>query len=57
MMEKALKKSYEIMKLVGSVDVTLKLFEKARHEILNEINKQEVFEYIVNWINEKSSSS
>ena len=51
------KKSCEIMKLVGSVDVTLKLFEKARHEILNEINKLEVFEYIVNWINEKSSSS
>ena len=45
------------MKLVGSVDVTMKLFEKARHEILNEINKLEVFEYIVNWINEKSSSS
>lgn len=51
------KKSCEIMKLVGSVDVTMKLFEKARHEILNEINKLEVFEYIINWINEKSSSS
>ena len=40
------KKSYEIMKLIGSVDVTLKLYEGSRHEVLNEINKDEVYEYI-----------
>ena len=50
------KKSYEIMKLVGSVDVTLKLYEGSRHEVLNELNRKEVFEYIMNWINEKTPS-
>ena len=50
------KKSYEIMKLVGSVDVTLKLYEGSRHEVLNELNRKEVFEYILNWINEKTPS-
>ena len=43
------KKSYEIMKLIGSIDVTMKLFEGLRHEVLNELNKDEVFEYILNW--------
>ena len=50
------KKSYEIMKLIGSIDVTLKLFEGLRHEVLNELNRDEVFEYILNWLNEKSPS-
>ena len=50
------KKSYEIMKLVGSVDVTLKLYEGSRHEVLNELNRKEVFEYILNWINKKTPS-
>ena len=50
------KKSYEIMKLVGSVDVTLKLYEGSRHEVLNELNRKEVFEYILNWINNKTPS-
>ena len=50
------KKSYEIMKLIGSIDVTMKLFESLRHEVLNELNKDEVFEYILNWLNEKTPS-
>ena len=50
------KKSYEIMKLIGSIDVTMKLFEGLRHEVLNELNKDEVFEYILNWLNEKTPS-
>ena len=48
------KKSYEIMKLVGSVDVTMKLFEGCRHEVLNELNRDEVYEYILNWLDEKT---
>ena len=47
------KKAYEIMKLVGSVDVTMKIFEGCRHELLNELNKYEVYEYILNWLDEK----
>ena len=50
------KKSYEIMKLIGSVDVSMKLFIGCRHEVLNELNKDEVYEYILNWINEKTPS-
>ena len=42
------------MKLIGSLDVTMKLFENARHEVLNEINRKEVYEYILKWLNEKS---
>ena len=50
------RKSYEIMKLIGSVDVSMKLFMGSRHEVLNELNKDEVYEYILNWINEKTPS-
>ena len=28
----------------------MKLYEGARHEILNEINRDEVYEFILNWI-------
>jgi alpha-beta hydrolase superfamily lysophospholipase len=50
------KKAYEIMKLIGSLDVTLKLYEGSRHEVLNELNRDEVYEYILNWVNEKTHS-
>ena len=32
----------------------IKLFEKGRHEILNEVNRKEVYEYIKAWLDEKS---
>lgn len=31
-------------------DITLKLYDKARHEVLNEINRQEVFTDVLNFI-------
>ena len=34
----------------GLHDVTLKLFPDARHEMLNETNKKEVYHYILEWI-------
>lgn len=49
------KQLYEIMKTVGSIDVTIKLYKDARHEVLNEINKNEVYEYISVWLEEKTS--
>jgi alpha-beta hydrolase superfamily lysophospholipase len=36
-------------------DVSLKLYENARHEILNETNKDEVVEDILGWLNKKSA--
>ena len=49
------KKSYEIMKTVGIWDVTMKLYENMRHEVLNELNRNEVYEYIYSWLKEKLS--
>lgn len=48
------KKLYEIMKMVGSLDVTMKLYEEDRHEVLNELNKDEVYEYVSSWLEQKS---
>ncbi len=42
-------------KEVGVKDVSLKLYENGRHEMLNEINKEEVYQDVVNWINSKIS--
>ena len=38
-----------MMEKVGC-NVEMKLYEGARHEILNEINRDEVYEFILNWI-------
>lgn len=38
---------------LGVKDVTCKLYKDGRHELLNEINKEEVFEDIICWLNEK----
>lgn len=35
----------------GMTDINITLYEDARHEILNETNKQEVYEDIVSWLN------
>lgn len=34
----------------GMTDVTVKLYEGGRHEMLNEINKQEVYEDVLAWL-------
>ena len=50
------KKAFNLLKRVGVKDVCLKLFEGDRHEVLNELNRDEVYEYILNWVNEKTHS-
>ncbi|MFX1391856.1 MAG: alpha/beta fold hydrolase [Promethearchaeota archaeon] len=35
----------------GIKDVTYKFYENARHEIFNEINKEEVYNDVINWLN------
>ena len=37
----------------GVKDVTLKLYEGGRHEMLNEINKDEVYSDLLNWVESK----
>lgn len=48
---KGVKKVYDTYASMGYKDnITMKLVEDARHEILNEINKREVYKYILDWI-------
>ena len=47
-------KSAEIMRNIGSIDVTLKLIDNDRHELLNEIDRKDIYIYILNWIEQKS---
>lgn len=37
----------------GMTDVTCKLYPLGRHEILNEINREEVYEDVSSWLNQK----
>ncbi|WP_352400984.1 alpha/beta hydrolase [Anaerotignum sp.] len=47
---KAPKSLYDMYLSEGFEDVTLKLYPQARHEIINELNRQEVYEDISTWI-------
>ena len=48
---KGVKKVYQLYKRTGCKHVRMKLYENARHEVLNEINKEEVYEDILHWLN------
>lgn len=44
---------YKILKKTGHKNVTIKLYEGARHEIFNEINRSEVYADVIEWLNDK----
>lgn len=48
--KKACEKLNAQYKRCGIDDVTLKLWENDRHEILNELDKSDVYDYIYNWL-------
>jgi alpha-beta hydrolase superfamily lysophospholipase len=48
---KGVKKVYDMHKECGALDVTYKLYENDRHEILNETDKEIVFNDILAWMN------
>lgn len=48
---KGVYKVYHELKAIGIKEVQVRIYEEARHEILNEINKEEVFLDIFEWIN------
>lgn len=50
---KGVKKSYEFYEKAGLKNLDFRLFDGARHEILNETNKQEVYDFVFNWIETK----
>lgn len=51
--KKACEKLNAQYKRCGIDDVTLKLWENDRHEILNELDKSDVYRYIYNWLKSK----
>lgn len=51
---KGVKKLAALYRKVGVQDVTIKLYPGARHEVLNEVNREEVFGDILGWMTEES---
>ncbi len=43
--------AYTLYQKTGIKDLSLKLYPDARHELHNEINKEEVFDQLIGWIN------
>jgi alpha-beta hydrolase superfamily lysophospholipase len=48
---KMVKKTYEEYQKAGLINAHMELYENMRHEILNEIGKEEVYGDILAWIN------
>ncbi|MBR1741875.1 MAG: alpha/beta hydrolase, partial [Lachnospiraceae bacterium] len=48
-----MKKAYEKYQKAGIRDVSMYLFENMRHEILQEVERQRVFDYIYDWLRER----
>lgn len=46
---KGIKQVYNDLKLAGKEDVTVRLYPGMRHEILNEIGKEQVYEDVATW--------
>jgi len=44
------KKVYQLFKNAGCLDVSMKLYPEGRHEMLNELNKDEVYNDILRWL-------
>ncbi|MCM1192822.1 MAG: lysophospholipase [Butyrivibrio sp.] len=49
---KGVQKAYESLKAVGVENISLKLYEGGRHELLNETNRDEVMQDVFRWIEE-----
>lgn len=47
---KGVQKVYSMYKKAGIKDLSIKLYREGRHEILNEVNKEDVYKDIVEWI-------
>lgn len=54
---KGITKLYENYKKVGIENVEFKLYSGGRHEMLNEINKDEVINDTINWIKQNNKST
>lgn len=50
---KGVRKSGEAFRKAGMEDVTVKLYDNSRHEILNDVEKRQVYQDIFQWISSK----
>lgn len=50
---KGVQKVYKMFLDAGSIDVALKLYPGGRHEMLNELNRDEVYHDLLSWLEEK----
>ena len=48
---KGVSQVYNALKDAGIGDLNLKFYENGRHEMLNEINREEVFNDVIVWLN------
>lgn len=55
-MGKGVKKVAENYKKAGIQNLTLKIYEGGRHEMLNEINKNDVEKDLLNWLNQQTKA-
>lgn len=53
---KGVLQAYNSYKKAGIKDIKYKFYKEARHEMLNEVNKEEVYTDIINWLNEHCKS-
>lgn len=49
---RGVQKAYESLRSAGLEDITLKLYDGGRHELLNETNRDEVMQDVFRWIEE-----
>ena len=52
---KGVKRAFEAFRDAGMKHVHIKLYPECRHELLNELNKDEIMKDILDWINSKLS--
>lgn len=53
---RGVRKTAEAFQKAGMTDVSTRIYPLGRHEILNEINKEEVYEDILQWVRSKTNS-
>lgn len=51
-LSEGVKKAVQKFEKAGMENITLKLYEGKRHEILNEVNRTEVYEYLYSWLSD-----
>ena len=47
---KGVRKAYDSLKTAGLEDISLKLYQGGRHELLNESNRTQVMEDVYAWV-------